>query len=430
MNTLQDAISRAITPSTQPSSDPAQSSLVMAGVRWLGNTLPEAEIAVKVSRDDDEDEVIEDHPLVTLLDEPNPFHTSTDLDTAFAWNWIISGNVYWLKFRNAVGQVIQLWNEPYWSIKPRWVGDKQGYYIPGGESQSVAAVPRNDQPNQFINYYEVDRDGAKFRIEVADVVHFRDGEDPYNRRLGLSAIMTILREIFADSAVATHAGQLLSSSGIPPYVLSVNTSLQALTQEDVDRTKANLLRQASTGEPMVVTNATVEKLGLSPQELDQRVSRYISEERFSAVTGIPAIVLNFGSGMERSIYNNMSEADRRATESYLIPLWWRRDKTLTKQLLRDFDQDLNHFVESDTSEVAALQENQDALWKRNTEALKAGGITRKQFLINLNLPFEDERDDVYVGPNPIQSVAQAEEPEPVPQIPASPSPRLLPQRVA
>src|SRR5688572_1727781 len=47
MNSLQDAILRAISPQSEPSDDPHLSSLVAAGVTWLANTLPEPDILVK-----------------------------------------------------------------------------------------------------------------------------------------------------------------------------------------------------------------------------------------------------------------------------------------------------------------------------------------------------------------------------------------------
>jgi hypothetical protein len=101
--------------------------------------------------------------------------------------------------------------------------------------------------------------------------------------------------------------------------------------------------------------------------------------------------------MERSIYNNMSEADRRAIAAYLVPLLWHRDQELTQQLLRDFDSDESHFIESDLSEVAALQESADDLVNRAIAMYQGQIITRSE--ARLMLDYESDpsgADDVYL----------------------------------
>ena len=231
-----------MSPQSQPSSDPQQSSLVMSAVRWVSSTLPEAPVEVMKPTEED-DERIKNHKLTKIICEPNPYTDEPTLWKAFAYSWIISGNAYWIKFRNPFGAVVELWNEPFFCIRPRWVNDKKGPYIPAEQSQSLKGIGRNDSSNLFINYYEVDRDNVKFRLEPEDVVHFKDGEDPLNRRLGLSYVMSILREIYGDSAAADYAGGLLANNGIPPFVLSIDDKLGQLRQEDIDGIKARLTQQ-------------------------------------------------------------------------------------------------------------------------------------------------------------------------------------------
>lgn len=388
----------------EPTADPSKSSLVFAGVRWLGNTLPEAELEVKqpAPESDDtassEDEPIENHNLVKLLKRPNPYMSSSTMWKAFANDWIISGNVHFIKFRNGFGQVVQLWYEPFKSIRPRWVNDNQGEYLPRERSDSDRSVEIPDSTENFINYYEVDRGGTKHRLAVADVIHFRDGIDPDNTRCGLSGMMTILREIYGDSAVADYAGGVLAAKGVPPGVLSIDPQIGMMTQAEVDDLGMRLERQIKSGRPLIVRGGKFERMGLTPEEIDSRVSRYMSEERFSAVTGIPAIVLNFGSGMERSIYNNMAEADRRAVKQYLEPLWWHIAQEMTAQVLPDFDQDEEHFVEFCLDEVAALQEDENAKWKRIGQAYQDGWIKRSEARKFGNLESEDGDDVYYVKP--------------------------------
>jgi HK97 family phage portal protein len=406
MNAWQDAITRALDGGTQPSSDPHLSSLVAAGYTWLGSTLPEPDLQVrkeflrKRGGKKQDDNIIERHPIYELFRRPNPYTSGSTLWKAFAYSWIISGNVYFLKIRNQFGQVIQLWYEPHLNVRARWVNDRNGEYIDASRSQSVPSIERNDNPDRFINYYELIRDGRKFRVEPADIVHFRDGIDPVNRRYGLCKLTTISREIYGDSAVASYAVNLLGGNGVIPYVVGIDDKEGVLKQKDLDNIKAKIQEQTTAqnaGKGVVLSaRATFNRTGLTPAELDLRVSRTMAQDVFSQVTGIPAIVLNFSSGMERSIYNNMSEADRRAVSSYLVPLWWHMAQELTVQLLPDFDTDSSHFIEFDTSEVAALQEDENTKVERIAKLYEGGIIRRAEARTEMNYEADPNgADDVY-----------------------------------
>lgn len=406
MNAWQDAITRALSLGTQPSDDPHLSSLVAAGYTWLGSTLPEPDLQVKKEflrkrgGKKQDDNVIEHHPIYELLKRPNPYTSGSTLWKAFAYSWIISGNVYFLKIRNRFGQVIQLWYEPHFNVRARWVNDRQGEYIDASRSQSVPAIERNDSPTAFINYYELVRDGQRFRVEPEDIIHFRDGIDPQYRRYGLSRMTTILREIYGDSAAASYAARLLGGNGVIPFVVGIDDKEGILSFEDLKNIKARIIEQTTgtnAGQPVVISaRHTFTRTNLTPAEMDLRSSRYMAQEVFAAVTGLPPQVLNFGAGLERSIYNNMAEADRRAVDSYLQPLWWHIAQELTNQLLPDFDQDSSHFIEFDLSEVGALQEDETTAVERTVRKYEAGLIMRSEARNEINYESDpDGADDVY-----------------------------------
>jgi HK97 family phage portal protein len=407
LNAMSAAILQSLSPQSQPSSDPNLSSLVTAGITWLGSTLGEPDLQVKKEflrkRDGKkkDDNVIERHPLYPLMKRPNPQTSGSTLWRAFAYSWIIDGNAYFIKYRNNFGgRIVQLRNEPYFTIQARWVNDNNGEYIPASKSESVPVVPRNDSPTAFINYYELNRDGRRYRVEPDDVIHFRDGEDPYRKRYGLSRMKTIMREIFGDSAAASYAAALLAGNGVIPYVIGIDDKEGVLGQEDIDNIKAKLVAQttgANAGQGVVLTaRATFNRTGLTPQELDLRQSRYMAQEIFAQVTGIPVQVLNMGAGGERSTFHNMEEADRRAVDQYLQPLWWHIAQELTHQLLPDLDQDDSHFIEFDLSEVGALQENEDEKVKRIVSLYEGGLIKRSEGRTEFDYEVDPGgADDVY-----------------------------------
>lgn len=445
MNSWQDAILRSLSPNSQPSDDPNLSALVAAGWNWLGLTLAEPDIQVKKGflrkkagkkRDDN---IIETHRFYEFFGfegRPNRRYSAPTLWKAFAYSWIIDGNAYFLKLRHSSGRIVEVWYEPHFTIKARWVNDNQGEYIPAGRSKSVALISRDDRANQDINYYEITRSGQRFRVEPADVIHFRDGIDPFNTRYGLSRMKFITREILGDSAAASYGASLLSGNGVIPYVLGIDDKEGVLSQEDLQNIKAKLLEQTTgqnAGQPMVLSSrVTFNRTGLTPGELDNRQTRYSAQEVFAAVTGIPAIVLNFGAGMERTIYNNMEQADRRAIEQYLQPLWWHRDQELTHQFLRDIDTDTTHFIESDLSEVGALQENETDRVNRIVAKYQGQIIKRSEARAELDYEVDPNgADDVYLVKAGTSTVSiEQEEIERDASIEATqnpPEPEMLPQ---
>jgi HK97 family phage portal protein len=431
MNAMQTAIANALDENA-----PEQSSLVFSGIRWLGNRLPEAEIEVREpnpSSDlEDETKAIPDHPMVYQWNWANRRQTGSVLMKAFAYSWILSGNVFFIKFRNQVGLPVELWYEPHWSITPRWLNDSQGQYLPISETRSAWLTPgkRGDLETDFINYYEISRGNKKFRLEVEDILHFQDGIDPNYPRKGISGLTTLLREITGDARIADYYTNLLGSNGLPPYAVSIDKEMQ-VDLEEVIKIKDGL-RRLRPGEPAVVSGATFQPLGFSPKDMDNRVARYLSEERFAAVTGIPAQCLNLGVGGERSIYNNVSEANRQGTQDVLVPLWGHIADTLTRQLLNDFDQAETRYVDFDLKNVKALQESEDDKAKRIRDDWLAGIITRDEARVARGYTQEKKReklDHVFYVPSGSEVVdADAPVPDPEEKEPGLPQPS--PQQLA
>lgn len=374
----------------QLAGDLSQSSLIMSGVRWLGNVLPGARLTVQETKDGSDEEIL-DHRLPKLWYRPNKHYSGSTLMKGFAYSWILSGNAYQIKVWNkARTEVVELWYEPHWSIRPRWRDDNQGSYISG-----------DDDPEAFITYYEVDRGERKYRLETDQVIHFRDGFDPQNIRLGLSRIGAILREIYGDNEAANYASRLAGGSGVPPFILTLDKELD-IDQQTIDGLENSLYRKTTgdkRGRPMVVTGGKVERLGVDPDKMDLRNSHRFSEERFSAVTGIPAVALELGAGHEHSIYNNVKQADERAYEAYLLPLYSHIEEELNVQLLEDYEGESSvRFCKFDLSQIRALQEDVDSVHKRVWGDFTNKVIDMAEARAQLNYEVRKEHKGVFYVP--------------------------------
>lgn len=357
--------------------DLTMSSLMMAAVTAVGNSASEAELQVR-EQQGNEEVIVDNHELVKLWYRPNPFYDAPTLIKAVSTSWVITDNAYIRKERNDEGRVRELWYEPHNTIR--------------------AAYPADG--SQFISNYEVQRGPDWLPIPVTDVIHFRNGLDPANPRYGLASTPAIFREIFGDNESANWYANLMANDAGFRYFLSIDNKAGELGQEDITNIKKLLMAQI-TGDkkftPPIITNAEPKKLQFSPQELDLRLQRYLAEERFCAVKGIPGIVMEYGSAGEHAIYNNVDQGQKRFTNNYLAPFWKHIAETLTHSLLPDFDNNPAHYVFYDTADVKALQEDETARHRRIAADYQAGVITRSEARRAIGMDTA-KTDDVYFVP--------------------------------
>lgn len=357
--------------------DLTMSSLMMAAVTAVGNSASEAELQVR-EQQGNEEVIIDNHELVKLWYRPNPFYDAPTMIKAVSTSWVITDNAYILKQRNDEGRVKELWYEPHGTIR--------------------AAYPADG--STFISHYEIQRGPDWLPIPVTDVIHFRNGLDPANPRYGLASTPAIFREIFGDNESANWYANLMANDAGFRYFLSIDNKAGELGQEDINNIKKLLMAQ-TTGDkkftPPIITNAEPKKLQFSPQELDLRLQRYLAEERFCAVKGIPGIVMELGSAGEKAIYNNVDQGQKRFTNNYLAPYWKHIAETLSHSLLPDFDNRPNRYVFYDTADVKALQEDETSRHKRIGVDYQSGIITRAEARRAIGMDAADT-DDVYFVP--------------------------------
>lgn len=356
--------------------DPIQNSLIRAAINWVGRTLPEAPVRTVEADENGKNVPVKPDLLAPLIRRPNPYYSGSTLWKAFSLSWIVDGNVYWYKVRNLRGKVFQLWPIPHFMIVPRWpLGDDRVY----------------------ISHYDYTVNGRTYQLDPRDVIHFRDGVDPDNSRRGLSPLGALLREIFTDIAATNFSAALMKNFGIPPVIISpkegtnaANVNLKDLTEMYVRRTSGD-----ERGKPLAApVGIDVHKLGHTPKELDLSALHDTPAERVGAVIGIPLIVLGFRLGIEHGTFSNYEQASENAYETYNVPLWRYIDEELTVQLLPEVDGVEGRSAEHDLSQVRALQDDEDNLYKRVGLGYQYGYMKRSESRAAVGLKSEKE-DEVY-----------------------------------
>jgi HK97 family phage portal protein len=304
---------------------------------------------------------IPETPLQRLLDKPTP---NGELSLSEMWFWAAwathtDGNAYWLKVRSGnaeTGNVVEMWPVSPALMKP------------------VTELDRSGRAREWISYYSLQVTANEFeRVPVNNVIHFRLGIDDRDMRLGLSPLKRLIRQISSDEEATKFTDALLHNYAVPGLVI-IPQGDDTLTRTESERIETKFAEKFSNDNrgavAMLSKNATVQQFGFSPKDLDMGVLHRIPEERIAAVIGVPAIVAGLGAGLDRGTYSNARELREMFTETRLVPLWRGDADRLNVSLKPDFTSDRNVYLEFDLSEVRALQEDEDARYKRLNTAVQ------------------------------------------------------------
>jgi HK97 family phage portal protein len=360
-----------------------QSDVIMSPVLWAARRMAESPIGVK--REDDE-KIDFAHDAARLMKRPNPYYSGSALSMALAIEYLTDGNGYALKIRNKQLKVIQLWFVPHWCIEPHAPENGEGYidyyeYTPGRMMGRGVGVP--------------------IKVPPEDVIHLRNGLDPENIRKGMAPLNILLREIFTDNEAATFTAMLLKNGGVPGAVISP-ADANARLGEDAGKTKAYIKEQFSglrRGEPLVMSGPTkIDYFGLDPSKMDLSKLRDVSEERVSALLGIPAAVVGFGSGLQQTkVGATMSEMRAMAYEDCIIPMQHVWGDEWDLQLLPEFEEKPELFrMVFDLSGVRVLRDDEGKLSDRLTRQLTAGGIELFEYREKLGYDARPEHHVIYL----------------------------------
>lgn len=311
-----------------------------------------------------------DHALQALLDKPNPYMSGPVL-----WHWTqyakhIDGNAYWHKVRSGhptEGNVIELWPISPTLIRPwrdkdsRNFIDSYKYQPKPGESNAVYIPPEN-------------------------IVHFKLGLDDRDHRLGCAPLKRLATEVMGDDLAAEWQASMLANGGAAGMVVQVpaGSEIDRATAETIKSDMSSRFAMGSQGKTAILTGgATMSQYGFSPEQMDMRSLHRLPEERIAAVLRVPAIIAGLGAGLDRATYANFREAREMFTEMTVLPLYTFDESVVNSSLLPDFTNDRRMYTAFDTTDLRALQEDADSLWKRVIEAWNGGLLTRNEALTEM-----------------------------------------------
>lgn len=319
-----------------------RNSIVHAAVREISASLSMAPLQVLDSKGQPADV----HPLLDLLENPTPFHTTEELMETIVIHRILSGNAYLLKVR--AGKKSNKIKE-LWPLRP----DRVKVQV---------------DSNSYISSYIYEIDGNQFRIDPKDIIHIKY-VDPINMFIGQSPLRSLLKDIDADNESVNFTRSTLKNGGMPSGVLSVENPL---SKHERDRIRQQWL-ESYGGEnkgtlAILEGGVSYDTLSMSTKDLALVEVNDMTRKRILAVLGVPGILLGFDS----ATYANYGEARRSFWEETVVS--WQRE--IAAKLERDPELNPTRLqFKFDNENVPAMREVRDSSRAATITTFQSGLIT-------------------------------------------------------
>lgn len=306
---------------------------------WRAIKLSEAPLmVVEEDQDTGAETWLSDHELADVLDQPSPDYDMGELVERTSQYLDNGGSCLWVFDRNGLGIVAR--------ITPFRQGEFEILQRPG-RLYGAFRVQTAEGPKDF-EAEEV----AYFRDSLAGNKWTADGKSRLDvamawLRLGEKSRQTI-RDLL-DNAVWPSLVVTTDPAWNPDEPM-LELFKQELNQYAAPGNKGKAFASLGGGSAEVLAAKIRD---LVPEEVLNRVESVVA-----AISGVPAVVLQFQVGMENSPWSQMEQARRMAYDDAIVPTWRKLERVLTRQLLRIDDEDPSHFIRFDRSKIASLQVNQ------------------------------------------------------------------------
>ena len=360
--------------------DAQDASVFMAPLMWIARNSIQARIEVTEITPDG-DVAQPDHPLVKLLNKPNPVYSGKQLQKGTIISMRTSRkDAYWIIVRDNVDEPAELWLAPSHLITPM--------NFPGNEGAAIT------------DYYSYQPGGVgEVRLNPRDVVHIRDGVNPRDVRFGMSTIYPVLREVYSDMESANFTGALLNNMGIPGIIISPKDKETTITDPKAMKEKyKDEYGNDKRGAVMVMSQPLdIHQLAFDPDKMSLDKIRNLSEERACAMLGVQPSVIGFGTGLNQTKVGATAKENRASSwEDGIIPTLDDLADAIEFQLLPEYEENFEQFlVGYNTSRVPALQESLDAKFKRATLGVNGQFLTVTQAQIMTGQE-PDDSQNVYL----------------------------------
>lgn len=284
------------------------------------------------------------HPLLTLLDKPNPLQARAAFFESIVGYKMIAGNSY-IESNKGVdpnrlnGPPLELW--PVRPDKMKIVGGKNGY------------------PSAYrFSYGGQDREWAVDPIQLrSNITHWKSFH-PTNDWYGLSPLEAAMLALDQNNAGQRWNLALLQNAATPSGVLQMKTTESNPRGELTDAQYARIKKEfqenyqgsRNAGKPLLLEGGLAwQAVSISPKDMDYIKSREVTAIDLCIALGVPPEIMGLG----QKTFNNYAEARLSFYEETILPTLDDLRDTLNGTIVKDFGEDLH--LDYDRDAIEALR---------------------------------------------------------------------------
>lgn len=214
-----------------------------------------------------------DHPAVDLIAKPNPFQTRGEFLKTTWINKKLTGEAYWMKVRNAGGEVVELWN-----LRP----------------DMMVIV---SDPEKYIKSYEFHKtDGEKVTFDPTDIIYFKD-PNPLNQFRGQSPIAAAKHRIETEQEASRYQKNFFKNNARPDALLITTESLDG--DQKMQMTTAweekHSDKHNSSRIGILEGGMQYQQVSISQREMDYIESIKFTRQDILVALGVPESVIFSGA---------------------------------------------------------------------------------------------------------------------------------------
>ena len=330
------------------------------------------------------DETLDSHPIMDLLDRPNPQQSYAEFFTSLYGYLMLSGNNYMLKVGgDQMPRELHLLRPDRIVIagSNTSIPERYDYMINGRVEQEYAV----DQENGF--------------SEVKHTKLWSPLDDYY----GLSPLSAAAVEVDQHNLASRHNINLLNNGARPSGAVifkpkddqgyTVNLT-EAQRQQVLTDLNNRFTSPQNAGRPLLLEgDFDWREMGLSPRDMDFINLKHMSATDIALCFGVPSQLVGVP---DSQTYNNVAEARLALYEETIIPH------------LRLVESDLNEWLapmyediqfKYDIDSIPALAERKKKTYENVVSAVNAGIMTRNEAREVIGLSPVNGGDDIYINAN-------------------------------
>ena len=279
-------------------------------------------------------QVLDEHPLLSLLQRPNSAQSGSDLLEDWYGHLMVAGNAY-LEAVSNDREVIELH-----VLRP----------------DRMKVVPGDDGWPEFYEY------GVAGRSICAFIRALRGKSpslhmslfNPLNDHYGMSPIEAAAYSIDIHNAAGSWNKALLDNAARPSGALVYDAKDASLSDEQFERLKIELEAShqgaANAGRPLLLGGGLDWKpMGYSPRDMDFIEAKWVAAREIALALGVPPMLLGIPGD---NTYSNYQEANRTFWRQTVLPLVNRTSSALCNWLDESYGEGVS--LKPDLNNIEAL----------------------------------------------------------------------------